>query len=605
MAQLTRRRTALALYSLLLVLPTLVLGGLHWFQLVHDHRVELAEVPAVAEAAARRLEDALRTRFDELLETENQRPFTVYRDFIYPEDLLGSEVAFLPSPLTKGRPPAGIECWFSYDLSQGEEEAYALFAGARTEGPDWEERAAELDQSIRELIAHDLRDGPQKRVTRYGSVHVSTVPLSLAVINFSREQDLSCLRTELPVLRRFDDEFVNVHRYDFHVRFYRELDGTPRVVATRILLVDPNELLYGMPECYANLAQGAVIHQGFFIDPEWLFEEVPRSLAQQLLRPPERYFQSRTLLMEADEDTVVETVYPTELLGLETYAQWDSEFSPFQVALSRSQIRTRHAQQYRGLGAVALMLLLSLATGMLLLLRSVHQELEQAQRTENFVAAVTHELRTPLAAIRLYGEMLHDGWATSAEKQHEYYGRIVGEVHRLESMVERVLEKSRVTSAAARPEPGDINAFVREVVEQQLAPNRDLQLELAPELPVALMTREGLRSIVVNLVENARKYAPVDPAGGEPILVRTRVLSGRPCLEVLDRGPGIPDKDKKRVFEAFYRRGDEKSRRARGTGLGLHLVKVQAQAMGGGAQVLDREGGGSIFRVHLEQPSES
>ena len=242
---------------------------------------------------------------------------------------------------------------------------------------------------------------------------------------------------------------------------------------------------------------------------------------------------------------------------------------------------------------------------MLLLLRSVRQELEQAQRTENFVAAVTHELRTPLAAIRLYGEMLRDGWATSAEKQNEYYGRIVGEVHRLESMVERVLEKSRVTSAAARPEPGDINAFVREVVEQQLSPGRDLCLDLAPELPEALMTREGLRSIVVNLVENARKYAPVEPTGGEPILIRTRMLSGRPCLEVLDRGPGVPDSDKKRVFEAFYRRGDEKSRRARGTGLGLHLVKIQAQAMGGGAQVLDREGGGSVFRVRLELPAES
>ena len=130
----------------------------------------------------------------------------------------------------------------------------------------------------------------------------------------------------------------------------------------------------------------------------------------------------------------------------------------------------------------------------------------------------------------------------------------------------------------------------------------DLELELDPELPQVLMSPEAIRSIVLNLVENARKYAP-PPVGSAPadrILVRTRVEKGTPFIEVLDRGPGIPSEEKDSVFEAFYRRGDEATRQSKGTGLGLHLVKVQAQAVGGDVEVLDRPGGGCIFRVRLQ-----
>ena len=79
--------------------------------------------------------------------------------------------------------------------------------------------------------------------------------------------------------------------------------------------------------------------------------------------------------------------------------------------------------------------------------------------------------------------------------------------------------------------------------------------------------------------------------------MRTRLRRGRPVLEILDRGPGVPADQKVRVFEAFHRMGNEATRTSRGTGLGLHLVKTQAEALGGDAEVADRPGGGSIFRV--------
>ena len=108
-----------------------------------------------------------------------------------------------------------------------------------------------------------------------------------------------------------------------------------------------------------------------------------------------------------------------------------------------------------------------------------------------------------------------------------------------------------------------------------------------------------MTSILVNLLENARKYAPYDPArpGSEPIRVVTRRSDEGVRLQVLDRGPGIPASERGRVFEAFYRVGNEATRTSRGTGLGLHLVRLQAESIGARVRVDDRPGGGAAFRV--------
>ena len=103
--------------------------------------------------------------------------------------------------------------------------------------------------------------------------------------------------------------------------------------------------------------------------------------------------------------------------------------------------------------------------------------------------------------------------------------------------------------------------------------------------------------MLVNLVDNARKYAPV-AEGEEPILISTTVdRKGRVLLEVSDRGPGIPENERSRIFDAFYRIGDERTRSARGTGLGLHLVALQARTMRARVQAMAREGGGATLRV--------
>jgi two-component system OmpR family sensor kinase len=197
-----------------------------------------------------------------------------------------------------------------------------------------------------------------------------------------------------------------------------------------------------------------------------------------------------------------------------------------------------------------------------------------------------------------------EGLPGRAERTEQYLRRVESETRRLSGLVEGVLENSALTAGRAGPletrsSLGDLNQALIALQPALLRPGQqDLVFELAPGLPAVRRSPEALASMLINLVENARKYAPVKP-GGEPILVRTAPGQGGAILGVLDRGPGIPEEERGKVFEAFYRIGNERTRRARGTGLGLHLVDLQAKSLGGRIELLGRPGGGAWFRLHL------
>jgi signal transduction histidine kinase len=605
-----RKRTALALYVLLLVLPTAVLGGLHWHQLSLDQRSQRAAVPLQVRDAARRLSDGIARRLALLIDSEDRRGFEQYRQRYAPRAPIGADVVFLESSILHDEPPEGILGYFSYELSEGPLAPFEMLPPGMSRPEEWRTHEPVLRDSVARLVEHDWREGFYQRITRVSRMRNEEVPLVFAALNASRERDVQCLLSEGEKLASLQGKQVPLRHGYFHLRFYREPDGTPRVVATRPVRVEGHPALRTMPDCFNDLWAGRTIQQGFFIDPAWLFGEVPIATASRVLEGSLDFVPAGAPPIEGGAGQEVETIRPVEELGLETYSERDLDYGSLQVAVGTRELEARFRSQTRRFLGMAVMLALSLATGLLLLLRSVRRDLEQARRTENFVAAVTHELRTPVSAIRLHGEMLRDGWAVGEERQKQYYERIVSEALRLETMVERVLEKARLDSTAPTPEHADLNIALRPIVESlaQLRGARpgDLALELAPGLPQAVLRAEALSSIVVNLVENARKYAPVrrnGAAGGEPvepILVRTLLHRGHPALEVLDRGPGIPPEERERIFEAFYRLGTEATRSSRGTGLGLHLVKTQAQALGGTAEVVDRPGGGSIFRVSFQ-----
>lgn len=610
---------------MLLVLPTVVFGGLLWLQLEEDHLTQMAAIPGDTNDAARRLSEALENRVEDLLQRESQRPFYVYKHHYFPPGTIGTDLALSPSPLATGPAPEGIQAWFNctFKQSRPQQPDIEIFSGGRELQPNWPERREDLVRATSQLLLHDLGEAQENILlgfTRLGALRTDKLALPVAAINASQEEDIECLISELPALQNLQDEIQEIQIFSFHCRFYREKDGTPRVVGARSVMIGKNPRLREMPPCFENIEWGVHMVQGFFIDPEWLFERLPSGLASQILDSSQQFFvsgvttrpESALPRMRLQEGSVQAEIRPIQELGFETYSKEDEDYGLLRVVVNPDNIEDRYRTQRLHLLGVAAMLVLSLGTGLALLLRSVRRDLEAASRTENFVAAITHELRTPLSAIRMHGEMLQDGWIKDDDKRAEYYRRIVRETNRLETLVERVLEKSRLATSPARPEPGDLNAVVSSLEPALLGsrsaqPAQDVVFDLAPDLPDALLVPDGVRSIVTNLVENARKYAPVPSSspGAEPIRVATLLADGDPVLEVRDRGPGIPREERSRVFDAFYRIGNEGTRTTKGTGLGLHLVALHCQTMDAAVQVLDREGGGTVFRVTFVHAKDS
>lgn len=242
----------------------------------------------------------------------------------------------------------------------------------------------------------------------------------------------------------------------------------------------------------------------------------------------------------------------------------------------------------------------AISFGAWLIYRSLRRE-EQLRRDEaNFLAAVTHELKSPLASLRLHVESL-ELRAGDAERVQTYSARMLGDLDRLERLVENLLAAGRADAGLleVRPVETDLSEELGRYVEATapLLERRGLELRAAIEPAVlALADPAAFRSVVENLVDNAAKYSE-PPARIE---VRLRRDGARAVLEVADHGVGLDREEAERVFERFYRAGDERVRTAKGTGLGLYLVREIAKAHRGevGVESAGR-GRGATFRLWL------
>lgn len=608
MVRLKKKRTAFVLYSLLLVLPAVVLGGLHWHQIWLDYQAELDAVPEAARDAARRLAYGISENLSKLIDAESDRPFHHYSRILAIGEELDDSLSLYHSPLVRQELPQGVLAWFSYNLADPKDRRLGLFLGSET--PDSDEdlliQEPELVEAAERLMWRNMNEGYLRRAARLGQVETVESELVTIAVNRSNQEEIECFRGHMDLINGVS---IPLNYSQFHLRFYEEKDGTPRALATRRVLMDELELdVIDHAPCLERLRPGFGLVQGLFLDPYWLFAELPVLVSDQVLSGSERFQDDESPRINP---AAVKTEYrfPVSLvrtLGFEA-ASADTNIGDINVVIDEGEIESRfQAQMWRFFG-VAAMLALTLGTGMALLVRSVNRELEQAQQTENFVAAVTHELRTPLSAIRLHAEMLLEGWVSDETKRDEYYLRIVRETGRLSTLVERVLEKARISSKLAKPEPGDLSELVGHLkpgLEQRAGGDgSDLDFKLEAELPPVMLVPEAVSSILDNLIENARKYAR-DGSGelngastATKIEVRTKQVEGKVVLEVADHGPGIPAEEMDHIFEAFYRVGNEGTRTSTGTGLGLHLVAIHAESMGGRATVQQRESGGALFRV--------
>jgi signal transduction histidine kinase len=252
---------------------------------------------------------------------------------------------------------------------------------------------------------------------------------------------------------------------------------------------------------------------------------------------------------------------------------------------------------------VAVTLAVVLIGGFWLMYRFAAGQMRLARQQQDFVSAVSHELKTPLTSIRMYGEMLKAGWADEAKKR-VYYDYIHSESERLSRLIENVLQLARLTRNTQHFELKSVSVaelidMVRSKVGSQIE-RAGYTLELRNDAPAdtaLTVDVDAFAQIFINLVDNALKFS----AGAARKVVEIgsrRESDGGVLFTVRDYGPGVPKDQMKKIFELFYRPADELTRETVGTGIGLALVRQLATAMGGRVDVRNREPGAE-FRLHF------
>jgi len=245
------------------------------------------------------------------------------------------------------------------------------------------------------------------------------------------------------------------------------------------------------------------------------------------------------------------------------------------------------------------------ATLMLILLaflwvirRAFNRSMQYARREKNFLLAITHELKTPLASIKLGLETLQQR-KLSPDQQAKVVQGGLKETDRLNELLNNVLLASRLGGGDFRvtKEKLDLKTLAENNVQffKRRFPEMDVRI-IAPEDAYWLQADDmALDSILQNLMENAWKYSPDQKL----IEIELSQMKNRVQMEVSDSGIGIPEADREKVFQSFFRLGDEHTRKTKGTGLGLYIVRKLVEAHQGTIQILSNEPQGTTFSIQL------
>lgn len=262
--------------------------------------------------------------------------------------------------------------------------------------------------------------------------------------------------------------------------------------------------------------------------------------------------------------------------------------------LSLSKYYKRREYMIVGEGIV---FVISMAIGVWLINRGYNKEVTAAQQRRNFLLSITHELKSPLASIRLILETFRKRKLTE-EQADKLTRNGLTETERLTTLVNDLLLSAKLeTVYEPHLESTDLAKLVRDILQKlrDKYPKVTFSLREDNHIPAIEADRLGLTSVILNLLENAVKYTPDSPKI-EVVLDRVEDIVS---LAVADNGIGISDRDKRQIFEKFYRVGNEDTRRTKGTGLGLFIVKEIVKSHEGQISVLDNQPKGTIFRIQL------
>ena len=254
-------------------------------------------------------------------------------------------------------------------------------------------------------------------------------------------------------------------------------------------------------------------------------------------------------------------------------------------------------------GWLAAILALVLTGGFYALYRLGLRQIALTRQQQDFVSSVSHELKTPLTSIRMYGDMLREGWVTD-ERRRTYYDFICSESERLTRLISNVLQLARLTRNELTVEltPTPVGVLMHDIAPRLASQVESVGFKLdvdcrAAEALVVRVDADFLSQILINLVDNGIKFSR--NAERKEIQIRCVAEANNELrLSVRDHGPGIPPDQMKKIFLLFYRPGNALTRDTMGTGIGLALVRQLAQAMSGRVDVVNAEPGAEL-RVYL------
>ena len=341
---------------------------------------------------------------------------------------------------------------------------------------------------------------------------------------------------------------------------------------------------------------------GILIDAEWLRENALRPALRDHFPSGEASWAVKGkdgAVMLSSENPAVGPVTFRMIFASNT-PDWTLEFHQPPPDLVKTFLVSRH-------GVYSYMFLLIagiLVFGLILTVRAVSHELELARMKSDFVSTVSHEFKSPLTSIRQLAEMLQSGRVPSEERRQKYYDVLLEQSERLTLLTDNILSLAKIEEGRAEFtfETTDVSALLTEVVssiqDRVSHEGFDIGLNIEGALPLIAVDRTALSQAVANLIDNAIKYS----GDSRRISVSASVEEQFLAIAVQDFGIGIKKEDIPRLFERFYRGGDELTRTVKGSGLGLTLVKEIVEAHGGKVHVESEPGKGSVFSIRLPLP---
>lgn len=282
-----------------------------------------------------------------------------------------------------------------------------------------------------------------------------------------------------------------------------------------------------------------------------------------------------------------------EIANLKTSV--DSTSSPKLYDYQYHKIIDEHRRNHSKYVGEGIIFLLFILAGAVFVYRSIRKQFNLQQQQQNFMMAVTHELKTPISVTRLNLETLQK-YNLDPEKQKKIIRNTLDETARLNLLTTNILVAAQLEGNrfASTKEELDLCGLVNDCLAdfKKRYPERQFTGNTQPDCDLrgdALL----LQMLINNLLENAVKYSPKE----SPVIVSLKPHRSGIELKVIDEGPGIRDEDKSKIFAKFYRVGDESTRKTKGTGLGLYICRKIAKAHNGEITVSDNKPHGSIFTV--------